>query len=86
VGHHEKLPRKLFEAECPNTSVPKISLPLGTFLALDIVGYFWEGFRPRGFRAPGQGRIGPHPELYILAPQCAFSGRMSRMLGYLEGG
>ena len=56
------------------------------FLALDILGYFWEGFRPTGFRAPGQGRIGLHPELYILAPQWAFSGRMSRMLGYLEGG
>ena len=47
---------------------------------------FLGGFRPRGFRARGQGRIGPHSELLILAPQWAFSGRMSRVLGYLEGG
>jgi len=59
---------------------------LGYFFGPGHISLFLGGVPPIGFRVLGQGRIGPHIEIFILASQWAFSGRMSRRLGYLEGG
>jgi hypothetical protein len=53
VGCPEKIPRKIVEAECPNTWVQKNkNFCLGHILPRGIIGYFW------GSSAPGPGRIG----------------------------
>jgi len=50
--------------ECQNNVCTRVS-----FLARGILGSFGGRFCPRSFRGPGTGRIGPHPELFILASQ-----------------
>jgi hypothetical protein len=57
------------------------------FLTQIILGYFWEGSRPRGFCASGLGRIGPLTLNFLLSLlRGAFRETMSGVLGYLEGG
>jgi len=50
VGHHEKIPRKIFESRMSEYLSVKKKIALGYFfLALDILGYFWEDSAPEVF-------------------------------------
>ena len=58
----------------------------GNFFGPGHIRLLLGGVPSHGFLGPRPGKDRTHPELFILAPQGGFGGRMSRVLRYLEGG